>query len=85
MGEESVAFRKTHCHTSRGVHFVGVWDTVGSLGIPFSLLGLLDSKDEFYDTKMGSNVNIARHALAIDEDREDFAPTLWVQIGRAHV
>jgi len=77
-GTESIAFRKAHCHASRSVHFVGVWDTVGSLGIPFSLLGLLDSKDEFYDTKMGSNVNIARHALAIDEQRQDFEPTLWV-------
>ena len=27
---------------------------------------------------MGSNVSIARHALAIDEQRVDFAPTLWV-------
>lgn len=77
-GEASIAFRRAHCHVSRKVHFIGVWDTVGSLGIPFSLLGLLDRKDEFYDTKMGGNINIARHALAIDEKREDFAPTLWV-------
>jgi hypothetical protein len=50
---------------------------VGALGIPFSLLGLFDRTDEFYDTKLGSNVRIARHALAIDERREDFEPTLW--------
>lgn len=76
-GKTSQQFRKDHCHASRGVHFVGVWDTVGALGIPFSLMGLLDSKDEFYDTKMGANVSIARHALAIDEQREDFEPTVW--------
>ena len=34
-------------------------------------------KDEFYDTKIGKNVRIARHALAIDEHREDFIPTMW--------
>lgn len=73
----AVAFRETHSHKSRKVHFVGVWDTVGALGIPFSLMGLFDSDDEFYDTKMGSNVAIARHALAIDEQREDFEPTIW--------
>ena len=76
-GEASQLFRDNHCHSSRNVHFVGVWDTVGALGIPFSLMGLFESHDEFYDTKMGSNISIARHALAIDEKREDFEPTVW--------
>jgi len=76
-GDDAVKFRSDHCHGSRKVHFVGVWDTVGALGIPFSLMGLFESKDEFYDTKMGSNVSFARHALAIDEQREDFQPTVW--------
>lgn len=70
-------FRKDHSHASRKIRYVGVWDTVGALGIPFSLLGMFDRKDEFYDTKMGPNLEIARHALAIDEKREDFEPTVW--------
>lgn len=40
-------------------------------------MGLLGRNDEFYDTKMGANIAIARHALAIDEKREDFEPTVW--------
>lgn len=76
-GDNAKQFRSEHCHRSRNVHFVGVWDTVGALGIPFSLMGLFEGKDEFYDTKMGSNVSFARHALAIDEQREDFEPTIW--------
>lgn len=76
-GEDAKAFRSKHAHRSRRIAFVGVWDTVGALGIPFSLLGLFDARDEFYDTKMGSNVAVARHALAIDERREDFEPTIW--------
>lgn len=76
-GTESLKFRAEHSHPSREIRFVGVWDTVGALGVPFSLLGLFDRKDEFYDTKLGSNVRVARHALAIDERREDFEPTLW--------
>ncbi len=77
-GDLARAFRDAHSHTdSRAVHFVGVWDTVGALGIPFSLMGLFRGDDEFYDTRMGGNVRTARHALAIDERRADFAPTLW--------
>ncbi|MBC2704246.1 MAG: DUF2235 domain-containing protein [Desulfobacula sp.] len=76
-GEKSTAFRQRHSHESREVKFAGVWDTVGAMGIPISFLGLFDDKDEFYDTKIGKNVRIARHAMAIDEHREDFVPTIW--------
>ena len=76
-GARSVAFRNAHSHESRAIRFVGAWDTVGALGVPFSLMGLFDRKDEFYDTKLGGKVRMARHALAIDERREDFEPTLW--------
>jgi len=77
-GEKSVAFRAQHSHRSRRVEFVGVWDTVGAMGIPLSFLGLFEDTDEFYDTKIGRNVTRARHALAIDELRSDFEPTIWV-------
>ena len=77
-GEKSVAFRKNHSHASRKIKFVGVWDTVGAMGIPISFLGLFEDMDEFYDTKLGKNVEIARHALAIDEHRSDFEPTVWM-------
>lgn len=76
-GIRSVEFRDKYSHPSKEVKFVGVWDTVGAMGIPISFLGLFEDKDEFYDTKIGSNVRIARHALAIDEHREDFEPTIW--------
>ena len=76
-GQESIEFRRAYSHRSREVKFVGVWDTVGAMGIPFSFLGLLDDRDEFYDTKLGGNVRVARHALAIDERRRDFEPTVW--------
>lgn len=77
-GEASVAFRRNYSHAAREVQFVGAWDTVGALGMPISVLGLFDSDDEFYDTRLGGNVRVARHAMAIDERREDFAPTLWL-------
>lgn len=77
-GEKAIEFRGKHSHNnSQRVKFVGVWDTVGAMGIPISFLGLFEDKDEFYDTKLGRNVEVARHALAIDEKRSDFAPTIW--------
>jgi len=78
-GEKSLEFRKKYSYKSLEIKFVGVWDTVGAMGIPISFLGLFDSDDEFYDTKIGKNVSVARHALAIDELREDFEPTIWKQ------
>jgi uncharacterized protein (DUF2235 family) len=77
-GDASLKFRADHAHRSRRVRFVGVFDTVGALGIPISFLGFLNREDEFYDTKIGPNVEIARHALAIDEMRSDFEPTVWL-------
>jgi len=72
-------WRQHHAHAgSRGeVRFLGAWDTVGALGIPTRALAFVDGQDLFFDTQLGSNVQCARHALAIDEQRSDFAPTLW--------
>lgn len=61
------------------VDFVGVWDTVGALGIPTRALAFVEEKDLFYDPVLGSNVQRARHAVAIDEKRADFTPTLWTE------
>ncbi|MBM68396.1 MAG: hypothetical protein CME43_02825 [Haliea sp.] len=59
------------------VDFIGVWDTVGALGIPTRVLAFAEEKDLFYDPVLGSNVRVARHAVSIDEERSDFEPTLW--------
>ncbi len=59
------------------IRFIGVWDTVGALGIPLSFAGFLNDEHHFHDNKIGPNIDVARHALAIDEKREDFVPTIW--------
>lgn len=60
------------------VWFIGVWDTVGALGIPLrGLRWLTRSKHQFYDTELSGIVRHAYHALAIDEHRSSFEPTLW--------
>lgn len=72
-------------HDLPGLRMVGVWDTVGSLGIPdsFGVLNLfdVDSRHKFHDTKLSPMVEHARHAVALDETRAQFSPTLWVDPG----
>ena len=58
---------------------VGVWDTVGSLGVPTSgPVGWLTRKRYgFHDVTLSSWVQNAFQALAVDERRKPFAPALW--------
>lgn len=71
-----------HAYSADGhqkIHFIGVWDTVGALGVPLSVLSFLNREHMFHDNKIGPNIVTARHALAIDERRDDFQPTVWKQ------
>jgi len=56
---------------------VGVWDTVGSLGIPAIFGGVSPLLYGFLDTNLHPDVLNAYHALAIDERRAEFPATLW--------
>ncbi len=59
------------------IKMIGVWDTVGSLGIP-ALFGNVDPVlYGFLDTSLHPDVLNAYQALAIDERRQEFPPTLW--------
>lgn len=68
------------------IHFLGVWDTVGALGIPedMALLNLIDELHDytFHDTELGKTVKFARHAVALDEMRASFQPTLWTNVAK---
>lgn len=60
------------------IEFVGVWDTVGALGIPVLFWGTLGEREFlFHDTEPSKIIEHARHAIAIDENRIDFEPTMW--------
>jgi uncharacterized protein (DUF2235 family) len=60
------------------IKMVGVWDTVGSLGIPGLFFNFFDQrKFGFLDTTLHANVQRAYHAVSIDERRAQFKPTLW--------
>ncbi|MGA9671798.1 MAG: DUF2235 domain-containing protein [Terracidiphilus sp.] len=59
------------------IQMVGVWDTVGSLGIP-AIFGGVDAKAYgFLDTGLHPDIVNAYQCLAIDEQRAQFPATLW--------
>ncbi|MEE9434960.1 MAG: DUF2235 domain-containing protein [Sphingorhabdus sp.] len=62
------------------IRYVGVWDTVGSLGWKV-VLSIFDRRTDKqyrnYDTSLSKSLESGRHAVALDEKRVLFAPTLW--------
>ncbi|WP_298842660.1 DUF2235 domain-containing protein [uncultured Roseobacter sp.] len=63
------------------ISYLGVWDTVGALGIPQAVLGGIarawNRRYQFHDTSLSRLVEHARHAVALDERRVLFEPSLW--------
>lgn len=62
------------------IEFVGVWDTVAAVGLPFE--ELRDILNFIYPVKFaelfpGSRIKRACHALSIDDERQSFHPELW--------
>jgi uncharacterized protein (DUF2235 family) len=77
----SVAFRNENCYSPE-IEFIGVWDTVGALGVPGmgAHMRLPRGLDwQFHDVGLSHIVHNAYHALAIHEHRAEFEPTLWEQ------
>lgn len=77
---DAVAYRAAHA-SEIDIHFIGVWDTVGSLGIPdtASWFPYARASYQFHDTELSKIVKYAYQALALDEHRADFAPALWTR------
>jgi uncharacterized protein (DUF2235 family) len=78
-GIAAALFRRSYSHADVYVDFVGVWDTVGALGIPIDGFRppLLSKLWTFHDTTLSRYVLNAYHAIAIDERRRPFRPTVW--------
>lgn len=103
---DSIAFREKFAHPMPLIEFIGVWDTVGALGIPANKVieavkfwvwdrwfgnrnpvaspsrmtagrSLPRNKHAFHDVALSKIIKNAYHALAIDERRSTFLPTLW--------
>ena len=66
------------------IKFIGVFDTVGSLGVPFAIYRRYIKREQAYpflNTGLRQSNEYAFHAMAIDEHRKAFRPTLWSNAG----
>lgn len=67
--ETVVGFRNAFSHKRCIPYFIGVWDTVKSVGVR--------NKIRFADSKLAEEIPFGYHALSIDEKRFKFRPVLW--------
>ena len=79
---ESQLFRRSYSwdDTELDIRFLGVWDTVGAMGIPIDGLYIphfMKRKWGFHDATLNDHVRHAYQAVAIDEKRGPFKPALW--------
>jgi uncharacterized protein (DUF2235 family) len=73
----AIAFRSHFAREIR-IRFLGVWDTVGAMGIPLRVLqGLNSDFYAFHDMRLSNIVDNAYHAVALDEHRADYPVCLW--------
>jgi len=82
-------FRQTYAvkddkHVPEGkvrIRFIGVWDTVAAVGLPFDQLANFINnvfyRFKFPDRQLSVRVDKACHALAIDDERRSFHPEMW--------
>ncbi|MFD5778340.1 DUF2235 domain-containing protein [Streptomyces fungicidicus] len=82
-GAAATLFRRSYAYETE-IGFVGVWDTVGALGVPLPDAAWLQPAANrfnhqwaFHDTELSGWIRAAFHALAVDEQRSAFRPALW--------
>ncbi|MBS0523933.1 MAG: DUF2235 domain-containing protein [Proteobacteria bacterium] len=70
--------RLTHPLRTFQIECIGVFDTVGALGIPLARFKLLNRDSfEFHNVELSSITQLNLHAVAIDEHRNPFEASLW--------
>ncbi len=91
MGQKELDWRRANVRNfdekscnPLSIKYVGVWDTVGALGLPnhFFISGLFNKKYQFHDTDLTKIVESGRHAVAIDEYRQSYEPSLWANLDK---
>lgn len=75
--EDAARFKVRYGCIDKWPEVVGVFDTVGSLGIPVltDIAGFI--RHVFHDQKLNPNVKCGLQAVSIDENRKMFKPVLW--------
>lgn len=72
------AFRDHHCHPSVDVEAVAVWDTVKALGMRLPIVWRwAQPQHDYHNHALGDHIRNGFQALALDEQREAYAPVMW--------
>lgn len=62
------------------IQFIGVWDTVGTLGVPIGRIkGISRSSMYYHHIRLSKIFKNTFQALAIDEHRKPYRPALWTK------
>ncbi len=82
LHERAQEFVARHNTMWARIHFVGCFDTVAALGLPFPMAsaildGLPFFRHRFHDFRLSESIENAYQALAIDDERRTFHPVLW--------
>jgi Uncharacterized alpha/beta hydrolase domain (DUF2235) len=71
-------------HGDVKIKFIGVYDTVGALGVPIPAVARVNEPIVgFHNTTLGDTVEHAVQALAVDEKRGPYVPALWTEAAEA--
>ena len=71
-------------HGDVKIKFIGVYDTVGALGVPIPAAARVNEPIVgFHNTMLGDTVENAVQALAVDEKRGPYTPAVWTQAANA--
>jgi len=77
-GDRVFLDKYVHPRNKTRVSCLAVFDTVGALGVPLTLLNLVNrARYEFHDIELSPIVDLNLHALAIDECRAEFPAGVW--------
>jgi len=78
---DKISYRPGQQRPVESIEFLGLWDTVAAYGLPIDEMTRGVDKWiwplELPNKDFNSKINRARHALAIDDERQTFFPVLW--------
>ncbi len=74
--EPNPRFKETFAHRDFRIHFMGIWDTVSSVG-------WINTPLRLFNVAHNASIDIGRHAISIDERRCFYRDNLWTGADRS--
>ena len=72
------SLRQALCHPDVPIGFLGAYDTVRAAGLRApGLWQIVPAPHPFHNNALGPSIQIARHALALEETRDVYRPMIW--------